>query len=256
MKLTHAKDILGEKNLKPLKKFSQNFLIDEHILEKIISASNLDKTDVVVEIGPGLGVLTKELAKHCKKVIAIEKDRRMVKMLRNIQGVEVIESDILKYNDFPENYKVVANLPYHISLAVIMKFLEIENPPKYMILMIQKEVADKLTSQKGSLPKIALDFYAKSEFLFKVPKTSFYPQPKVDGAMIKIFDIQNKKNTNFFKTLKSGFVYPRKTILNNLSKTFEKEKAEACLKKAGIDSKKRPQDLLITDWLKLCDNLW
>ena len=141
-------------------------------------------------------------------------------------------------------------------MPVIRKFIEAKNPPQEMILMLQKEVAEKICSQKGSLPKIAVEFYAKAKFLFKVPKTAFYPQPKVEGAVIKISQIQKNPpeidEKLFFEILKAGFSHPRKTILNNLSKLKQKQEAAIWLKKAGIDPKKRPENLALTDWVKLC----
>ncbi|MBU4023196.1 ribosomal RNA small subunit methyltransferase A [Patescibacteria group bacterium] len=278
------KKLLKDNDLPALKKFGQNFLVDKSILEKIIESAQLKKDALVLEIGPGLGVLTKELAKQCEQVIAIEKDKRIIGLLKqNLMGfnnVEIIEGDILKFSisnfqfsnnfQFPisknqrgrassvaGNYKIVANLPYNIALPVIRKFIETENPPEEMILMLQKEVAEKLCSEKGSLPKIAVEFYAKTEFLFKVPKIAFYPEPKVDGAVIKIKNIQENlpvvDEKLFFKILKIGFSYPRKTILNNLSKIKEKQDTEIWLDKAGVDSKKRPENLTLFDWVKLCN---
>jgi len=296
------KQLLRDNNLPALKKFGQNFLINKNILEKIVESSQLKKDDIVLEIGPGLGVLTKELAETCEKVIAIEKDKRMIDILKqNLFGfnnVEIIEADVLdalqarhhqqdpsedpsqdpfedpsrNSSEDPlrdpsslkrtglfdaEQYKIVSNLPYNIALPIIRKFIETENPPEEMILMLQKEVAEKLCSSKGSLPKIAVEFYAKTELLFNVPKTAFYPEPKVDGAVIKITKIQqNLPNVDeklFFKILKIGFSYPRKTILNNLSKLKEKKDAEIWLKKSCIEPKKRPENLLLDDWVKLCN---
>jgi len=324
------KKLLRDNNLPALKKFGQNFLVDKTILEKIIESAQLKKDDIVLEIGPGLGVLTKELARQSKQVIAIEKDERIIGLLKqnlvNFNNVEIIEGDVLdnfeevssksqahqrdqseasSQNPFEhpsrdpseyssrdpseyssrdpfsprrtglagaseaslqnqrtglvsvEQYKIVANLPYNIALFVIRKFIEAKNPPQEMILMLQKEVAEKLCSKKGSLPKIAVEFYAKTEFLFKVPKTAFHPQPKVDGAVIKIKNIQeNLPNVDeklFFKILKTGFSYPRKTILNNLSKIKEKQDAKIWLKNSGIESKKRPENLTLSDWVKLCN---
>ena len=272
------KQLLKNNNLPALKKFGQNFLIDKTILEKIIESDQLKKDDIVLEIGPGLGVLTKELAKNCQKVIAVEKDKRIISTLKqnlcDFDNVEIIEADILG-NSFEDTgletrsnqrgpssliagkYKIASNLPYNIALPIIRKFIEAENPPKEMILMLQKEVAEKLCSKKGSLPKIAVEFYAKTELLFKVPKTAFYPEPKVDGAVIKITKIQqdlpNVDEKLFFKILKIGFSYPRKTILNNLSKLKEKKDAEIWLKKSCIEPTKRPENLLLFDWVKLCN---
>jgi len=264
------KSLFRKRNFRPLKKLGQNFLIDKNILDKIILASRLTNKDIVLEIGPGIGTLTQALALKAKKVIAIEKDKKLALILKQTllkyQNVEIIWDDILKasfINDklpMINNCKVVANLPYNIALAVIRKFIEEKNPPETMILMLQKEVAEKICSQKSSLPKIAIEFYAKPKILFYVPKDCFWPQPKVDGAVIKITDIQKnvpKVNKDlFFKILKAGFASPRKTILNNLSKSLklDKEKTTQWLKNSSISPQKRPENLTLKDWLNLANS--
>jgi len=261
-----VKALLKKYNIRPSKGLGQNFLIDESVLHKIIKAAKLTKKDVVLEVGPGLGILTQELAKNVKRVIAIEKDKNLVPILKQnlsrYQNIKILQGDILiNYHlSMINDYKVVANLPYNIALPVIRKFLEEKNPPQMMILMIQKEVAEKICAKKSSLPKIAVEFYAKPEILFYVPKDSFLPKPKVDGAVIKITNIQKnipKINEDlFFKILKAGFAHPRKTILNNLSKKLdiEKQKANSWLKKSNIDPQKRPEDLNLKNWLNLTYN--
>ena len=276
-----VKALLEKYNIRPSKKLGQNFLIRKNILDRIVQAARLTKKDIVLEVGSGMGALTQELAKVAGKVIAIEKDKKLALMLKQeiseYQNVEMLEADIMInshllliinnklsiINDklsMINRYKVVANLPYNIALAVIRKFVEIEHPPKMMILMLQKEVAQKICAKKSSLPKIAIQFYANSEILFYVPKKSFLPMPKVDGAVIKIFDIQKnipKVDKNlFFKILKAGFTHPRKTILNNLclSLKLKKEKTNYWLKTSKINSQKRPEDLALKDWLSLTRN--
>jgi len=228
-------DLIDKKFLKTnkaLKKFGQNFLIDEKIIKKIINCSGLKKKDTVLEIGPGLGSLTNELAKKTKKVIAIEKDKRLAKWLKNnltMKNVSIIEADALHNNySLPKKYNLIANLPYNIAVAIIRKFLEQKNQPQKMILMLQKEVAEKICSKKGSLIKMSVVFYGKPEFLFSVSKKAFFPQPTVDGGVIKISNIHKPKISEklFFKILKIGFSQPRKTILNNLSDGLEMDKKE------------------------------
>lgn len=290
-----TKEFLEKYNIRASKKLGQNFLIDKHILDKIIQASELTKSNVIVEIGPGIGTLTEELAKVVSKVIAIEKDSKLSKILKKkmlqYQNVEIIEDDIMSWPVSPtlpagggkrglrgakegerrelkeserrvewSNYNIVANLPYNIALPIIRKFVEHKNPPKKMILMLQKEVAQKICDKKSSLPKIAIELYAKSEILFFVPKESFFPMPKVDGAVIKISDIQknvpNIDKALFFKILKAGFAHPRKTILNNLSKKLDIEKQEAkkWLEKCDISPQYRPENLNLKNWIKLVNS--
>ncbi len=257
-----TKEFLKKHNIRPLKKLGQNFLIDKTILDKIILASQLTKDDIVLEIGPGIGTLTQELARTADRTVAVEKDKQLVKLLKTnlteFKNLEIIESDIIKFSPpFKHNYKIIANLPYNIALLIIRKFIEEKNPPKEMILMLQKEVAQKICSEKSSLPKIAIELYAKSKILFFVPKESFFPIPKVDGAVIKIFDIQKNvpkiDKDLFFKILKTGFAHPRKTILNNLSKKLEmrKEKVNSWLKNSKINPQKRPEDLKLKEWINL-----
>ncbi|MEA3453206.1 MAG: 16S rRNA (adenine(1518)-N(6)/adenine(1519)-N(6))-dimethyltransferase RsmA [Patescibacteria group bacterium] len=261
-----TKEFLKKNNIRPSKKLGQNFLVDEVILHKIIKASRLTKSDLVVEIGPGIGTLTQELCKVAGEVIAIEKDRHLAKILeKNISksgNIKILQKDILASDDLLtiNNYKIVANLPYNIALPIIRKFVEGENPPQEMILMIQKEVAQKICSEKSSLPKIAIEFYAKSELLFFVPKESFLPIPKVDGAVVRISDIQKnipKVNQDlFFKILKAGFTHPRKTILNNLSVKLNigKDKCKEWLNQCSIPLQNRPENLDLKDWLRLTYN--
>lgn len=248
------KEILKKYGIKPSKRLGQNFLIDKGVLEKIIEAAKLSADDIVLEIGPGLGVLTIELAKRVKKVIAIEKDERMCKILRenlkDYKNVEIVNEDILKISNdkiqMPNeiqssNYKLVANLPYYITSPVIKKFLETENKPELMVLMVQKEVAQRITAQPGnmSLLSVAVQFYADAKIIDYVSKKSFYPQPKVDSAIIKIVPkpIPKINTEKFFNLVRKGFSSKRKMLKNNL----------------GIDigSKARAQELSIDDWLNL-----
>src|SRR4030066_1853371 len=243
--------------MKPKKNLGQNFLRDEKILEKIISAADLQPDDFVIEIGPGEGVLTEELAKHAKKVIAVEIDDNLVKVLRNKlrnkKNIEIINADILKIDlrqliskfQIPNfSYKLVANLPYYITSPIIRLFLESELPPQEMILMVQKEVAERIVARLGKMSILALSvqYYAHPELLFYVEKIAFYPVPKVDSAVIKI--TYNKQFTNynrdevkkFFRVVRAGFSAKRKILLNNLSNGFHlgKNGVEEKLKKAGI----------------------
>ncbi len=266
-----VKEILKEKSFRPSKKFGQNFLIDEKTTDKIIEFSQITKEDIVIEIGPGLGVLTSKLAQFSKKLIAVEKDKKLVKILKsrfaNNSKVKFLEKDILKLSINSlldgltiKRYKVVANLPYNIALPVIRKFIEAEQPPEEMVLMLQKEVGQKICSKKSSLPKIAIEFYSQATLLFNVPKELFWPQPKVDGAVIKISHIQkNIPDVNkelFFKILKAGFSSPRKTILNNLSRQLdiEKEKLRKILLNCNIPPKKRGHELDFDSWVRLSNS--
>jgi len=260
------KDLLKKYNLKPSKKFGQHFLIDKNILKKIVKVANLKKEDIVLEIGSGIGNLTQELAKRVKKVVAIEKDLKMIEILketlRDFKNVEIIQGDVLKLD--PKSYtlkpyKIVANLPYYIVSPVIRKFLETKNPPKEMILMVQKEVAQRICTKppKMNLLAVSVQFYSKPEILFYVPKNSFWPQPKVDGAIIKIVPKRKSRRTVlrklFFKIVKAGFSQPRKQIVNNLSKMLklDKEETKKWLLRNRVGPNQRAETLSIEDWLNL-----
>ncbi len=258
-------------------KLGQNFLKDPAVLEKIIQATDVAKADFVLEIGPGEGVLTEKLAALGKKVVAIELDDRLIEPLKNkfadVSNVEIVQGDILQIN-LPEllktvetprrgvstaiDYQVIANIPYYITSPIIRLFLEQAAQPQEMILMIQKEVAERIVAPRGqmSILAVSVGYYAATEILFLVDKTSFSPVPKVDSAVIKITPqrkfnkIEDKK---FFRLVKAGFSAKRKTLLNNLATSLQikKEVVEKILLSASFDIHTRAQELTIADWEKL-----
>ena len=271
--------------MKPKKSLGQNFLKDQEILNKIIEAANLSADDLVIEVGPGTGALTEKLIQKAKKVIAIEIDNNLANeldsRLRGNDKIEIIHDDILKIN-LPEllcnlqstisnskeknlsyklpitNYKVVANIPYYITSPIIQLFLENPCPPKEMILMVQKEVAERIvaTPVKMSLLAIGVQYYAECKILFKVSKNSFFPVPEVDSAVIKItpkIKYDKDESKKFFRVARAGFCAKRKTLSNNLSSSFhlEKKEVDEKLKNTGINPASRAQELSIEDWKKL-----
>jgi 16S rRNA (adenine1518-N6/adenine1519-N6)-dimethyltransferase len=277
-----VKDLLRKYNIRPFKGFGQNFLISENILKKIVEVANVSPEDIILEIGSGIGTLTQELARKVKRVITIEKDEKMVEILKetlvDFKNVKVIEGDALKLNPKnyklrTKNYKLIANLPYNITSPVIRKFLESGNPPKEMILMVQKEVAQRICAKppakgevrpkgrpKMNLLAVSVQFYSKPEILFYVSKNSFWPSPKVDSALIKITlkkVLQRPALCDlFFKIVRAGFSQPRKQILNNLSKVLklDKETIKFWLLENGINPNQRAETLKIEDWIKLTNN--
>ncbi len=306
---TQIKKLLSKEGTRPTKRFSQNFLINKGLLEKIIKASDIKKKDVILEVGPGLGVLTKELAKKSAIVLTVEKDKKMVAILKKvlkeeeIENVKIINKDILKLNfesgilstkkgkgfsklsavggkskkrneshskirqvsaeTFDEQirqswkpYKVIANIPYNITSALIRKFLEADNKPTEIILMIQKEVAQRICKKdKMSLLSLSVQFYAEPKILFYVSRKSFFPAPKVDSAIIKIIPKEKSaKNPEiFFKLIKAGFSSPRKLLIKNLSDglKLEKENLKKVFEKIKLSPKIRAEDLKLQDWLNL-----
>ncbi len=252
--------------------------MDYSVLKKIMAAANLQKEDIVLEIGPGIGTLTQEIAKKAKKVIAVEKDPRMIEILKEIlkglKNVTVVKGDILELltsdvNKFVDigcqqiEYKIVANLPYYIVAPVIRKFLEAKYPPKEMVLMVQKEVAQRICARppKMNLLAVSVQFYAQPKIISYVSKKSFWPQPKVDGAIIKIriknqeLRIKNNKDL-FFRVVKAGFAHPRKQLINNLSKglKIDKQKVRTWLLKNKIQPSQRAQTLTVENWAQLTKN--
>jgi 16S rRNA (adenine1518-N6/adenine1519-N6)-dimethyltransferase len=256
-------------------KLGQNFLKNKDVVKRIVDSAGLSMEDFVLEVGPGKGILTEELAKICKKVMAVEIDRNLIEKLRkkfeNNDKVAILEGDILKMNIEgiishelrSKGYKVVANIPYYITSSIIRFFLENEFPPKEMILMVQKEVAERIAAKPGnhSILSLSVQYYANPELLFYVDKNNFDPVPEVDSAVIKISvngeqEVANKiKADEFFRVVRAGFCAKRKTLNNNLSNSFhlDKKEIEKKLKKVGISGTARAQELDIEDWKKLAE---
>ncbi|MDP2926894.1 MAG: 16S rRNA (adenine(1518)-N(6)/adenine(1519)-N(6))-dimethyltransferase RsmA [bacterium] len=281
----------GLQGLSPQKRLGQNFLWQKSVLNKIVATATLSDQDLVLEIGPGLGSLTQILAKKANRVIAVEKDPRLIPILQsnlaNFNNIEIIEGDILKCRflnskfqspnskqiqnpktQILNKYKVVANLPYYAATHIIRQFLEAENPPELMVLMLQKEVAQRIcpstSSGRGSksprmnLLAVSVQFYADVKIIGYVSKKAFWPKPKVDGAIIKIKPLINadRKLINadlFFTIVKAGFSQPRKQLLNNLSKSLNlsREKVVVWLDKNKISPQQRPAEVALENWLAL-----
>ena len=273
--------LLKRYKVHPNKRLGQNFLVSRTVLKKIIKAGELKSSDIVLEIGPGLGILTKAIAKKVKKVIAVEKDENLANILKReldngqIKNIQIINQDILKFQvssfKFQKPYKLVANLPYYITAPVIRMFLESAKPPKLMVLMVQKEVAQRICPcppklkerRRGKTPKmsilaVSVQFYAKPEIISYVSKKSFWPQPKVDSAILRIAPLINadRRLINadlFFKIVRAGFSQPRKQLINNFSKSLElsREKVETWLKGNKIQPTQRAETLSVNNWIAL-----
>jgi len=261
----NIKELLTQYDSTPSKGLGQNFLIDGHALEKIIAAADLNSEDVIVEVGPGIGVLTQELAKRTKKVIAIEKDQHMVnilqKTLKAYDNVEIICADALQHNLDVKKYKVIANIPYYITSPLIRKFLESTYKPTEIILMMQKEVAQRICAKVPdmNLLAVSVQFYASPKIVSYVSKSSFWPAPKIDSAIIKITPKETTKNIDanaFFSIVKAGFSQPRKQLGNNFSKALKKDREiiSAWLSQNNINPMQRAETLSIADWERLTTN--
>ena len=274
-----AKNLLKKNQIRPSKRLGQNFLIDKATVRRIISVANLNSNDITLEVGPGTGILTRELAKKAKRVIAVEKDQKMAEVLekttKQFKNVKIIQGDILKISTFQfpliaeqlqgakrpvrlSTYKVVANLPYYIVQPLLRKFLESKNPPREMVLMVQKEVGQRICAKppKMSLLAISVQLYADPRIICYVSKSSFWPKPKVDSAIIRITVSKEQKTKNknlFFKIVKAGFSQPRKQLSNNLSKGLKvnRERIKEWLLKNKIRPESRAETLGLEDWLRL-----
>jgi len=268
-------DLLRKYKIHPNKRMGQNFLISKTILREIIKAANLKPSNIVLEIGPGLGILTRELIKKVKKVIAVEKDKKLADILKEelnndkIENIQIINQDILKFEsssfNLKEPYKLVANLPYYITGPVIRMFLESTKPPELMVLMVQKEVGKRICAQPPKMSKLAVfsQFYGKPEIVKFVSKKSFRPQPKVDSVILRIKPLALidkrliKTNRKLFsKIVRAGFSQPRKQLINNFSKSLElsREKVEKWLKENKIQPSQRAESLTVENWVDLTNN--
>jgi 16S rRNA (adenine1518-N6/adenine1519-N6)-dimethyltransferase len=277
-----TKAILEKYGFSFKKSLGQNFLIDTNILNRIVDHAELGEGSGAVEIGPGIGALTEQLAKRAKKVVAFEIDQRLLPILNDTLSpyphVEVFHQDILKADVSTvlqetmgeiEDVMVVANLPYYVTTPIIMKLLEEQLPIRGMVVMLQKEVAERIsakpgTKEYGSL-SIAVQYYTQAEVVMIVPRTVFVPQPNVDSAVIRLLKreepaVKVKDESFFFSVVRASFSQRRKTILNNLISSLEngKEKKaviEQCLNHADIDPRRRGETLSIQEFGRLSDEL-
>ena len=276
--LEETKSIMKAYNIKANKSLGQNFLISTEVVEKIIESSELSKEDLVIEIGPGLGTLTKYLLEKAGKVICIELDTRMVKILNNRfatkENIEIINDDVLKVdlnkiikenkrNQEIKNVKIVANLPYYITTPIIMRLLEEKLDIQSITVMIQKEVADRLIEIPGGKNTGAIThtvyYYCQSEKIMEVPNNSFIPEPEVTSEVIKMnlrkvpaVKIENPKV--MFMIIKSAFMQRRKTLLNALTNTkvfISKKEGTEILKKLNLNENVRAEELSIQDFANI-----
>lgn len=266
-----TKSLLNKYNINPVHYRGQNFLISEKVLDKIISFAGLSKEDTVLEVGPGLGFLTTRLAKKAGRVLAVELDLNLadilleeLKSFPNVKIVNnnILKTDISKYGLENGKYKIVANLPYNITSRFIRTFLEIADKPTEMLLMIQREVAERIVAKPGqmSLLSLSCQFYADCSIEFAVGRNHFYPAPKVESAVIRLKLKDNKdikEADNIFKLAHLGFSSKRKKLAGNLAKGLEidKEKINQIFKKLNLDEGIRAQSLSVNDWISLSKEL-
>jgi len=274
--LIDARNQLHRLGARARKGLGQHFLVDRGVLEKIISAAELETSDTVIEVGPGLGVLTGELVKKAANVIAIEADSKLASSLQktfskapqltvlNADVLEIDPGELLKSHaqaiDRRRGYKVVANLPYYIAAPILRHFLETSLNPTLMVVMVQKEVGQRIVAGPGemSILGISVQLYGQPTIVDYVPAQSFYPRPKVDSAIVRI-DVYPRPAVEvadiagFFEIVKAGFSAPRKQIRNSLALGLQLNSAEVVklLEEAGIAPQRRPETLSLDDWAKL-----
>ncbi|MFM9281700.1 16S rRNA (adenine(1518)-N(6)/adenine(1519)-N(6))-dimethyltransferase RsmA [Paenibacillus jiagnxiensis] len=272
-----TKEIIQRHGFSFKKSLGQNFLIDQNILQKIVDAAGLDETKGALEIGPGIGALTERLARSAKRVTAVEIDQRLLPILDEVLApydrVRVRHGDVLKLDlkgvfaeDFADVDKVsvVANLPYYVTTPILMKLLEDKLPLENIVVMIQKEVAERMAASPGSKDygslSIAVQYYSEPELVCIVPHTVFIPQPNVESAVIRLRvrpkpPVQVPDEQHFFEVVQAAFAQRRKTIANNLKSRFftkeNKDALEPLLRSAGIEPSRRGETLSIGEFARL-----
>ena len=275
--LVQTRRLLRQSHLRVRKGLGQHFLIDGEVLKLITSAAKLTPSDVIIEIGPGLGILTKELARQAGWVMAIELDSKLAAILEqtlaSLDNVTIINEDILKIDPtalllktrLPPatnshlSYKVVANLPYYITSPILRHFLEASVKPQIMVIMVQKEVAEAIVARPGqmSVLSISVQFYGEPSIVSYVPAHCFYPVPEVDSAILRINPYLQPAvavtNESFFKLVRAGFTATRKQLANSLSQGLGLSKAEvlSLLAEAHIVPQRRAETLTLDEWARL-----
>lgn len=271
------KDVLSKHNFKFKKNLGQNFLTDHNILEKIVQAAKVEKDDIVLEVGPGSGALTKFLAEKANQVLAVELDQTLLPILKEMlapyQNIVVINDDIMKidFNQLLAHYpqqrwKVVANLPYYITTPVIMRFLEEKVPVHSLVVMVQKEVAQRMVAQPGGkdygMLSVSVQYYTQAKIEITVPKTVFLPKPEVDSAVVSLLvrpqpPVQVDDEKNFFRLVKAAFGQRRKTLRNALASglALSKVEVEELLNTAQIDGNRRGETLSLAEFALLSNCL-
>ncbi len=265
--LKSSQEICRLYKIKPNTSLGQNFLINKLVYQKIIEAADI-KNKEVLEVGPGLGFLTANLVKEARKVIAVELDPIIANYLKlallstELNNLEIVEQNVLKFNPinyFKQDYHIVANLPYNISSIFLRTFLSHLYPPKSLTLMLQKEVAQRILAKEpnNNLLALSVKYFGQAEIIDFVPADNFWPQPKVDSAIIKIICNQKKNDKILFKIMKAGFSAKRKMLKNNLKNILQIEipESEKILKKLKLNPLSRAENLSLDNWQLLKEKL-
>ncbi len=270
----HPKKILQRYGLEPKKSLGQNFLFDENVLARIAAAADLTERDAVLEIGPGLGALTRLLVETAVSVTAVELDNRFIPiLLRELQdydNLRLIHGDILQQNPadwFNEPYKVVANVPYYITGAILRHLLSSQPRPSLMVMTVQKEVAERITAVPPhmSLLAVSVQYYGSVQIVDTIKAGAFWPRPDVDSAVIRIDTSAalstslgkgtqiNAEDADFFRIVKAGFSQKRKQLQKNLRQLgYDRSAIAKALEQAGVDGRRRAETLNLDEWRQLC----
>jgi 16S rRNA (adenine1518-N6/adenine1519-N6)-dimethyltransferase len=264
-----VKRSLRQSGIKAKKGLGQHFLVDQTVLETIVSAAELSKKDLIIEVGPGLGILTSELARRAGNVVAVELDAKLASELKqklsSLSNVTIINADILEVDlsdliGMEGPYKVVANIPYYITSPILHYFIEASPKPSLMVVMVQKEVGEAIVAEPGEMTVLAVSIqvYSKPRIISYVSSQSFYPPPKVDSAIVR-FDMLPEPAVkladidNFVAFVRCGFRSPRKQLRNSLAQGLNMKPAEIIpiLTEAKIEPQRRPETLNLAEWQRL-----
>lgn len=272
-----ARRLLAQWNIQPSKGLGQNFLVDRTALEKIVAAAELTSDEIVLEIGAGLGTLTRRLARDAGHVVTVELDQRLTPVLRDeltgLDNVTLVQGDILALDPAalveavsepppasPAPYQVVANLPYYITSAVLRHLLEARLKPRRMVLTVQREVAERIVAEPGqmSLLAVSVRFYGQPQLLFRIKPGSFYPAPGVESAVVRVdlraaTPVPVQDAPAFFRVVRAGFAQRRKQLRNGLAAGLRRppDEVAAKLREVDVDPRRRPQTLSLEEWARV-----
>ena len=264
--------LLREFDFQPRKGLGQNFLVSEGVLRRIVATADLKPGDVVLEVGPGLGTLTRLLAQQAERVIAVELDQRLVEILSqtltDFPNVEIVQGDILEMepgepgglSELSTGYKVVANLPYYITSAILRHLLTAKAKPQWIVVTVQREIAQRMIADPGqmSLLSVSVQFYGHPSIVARIPAGAFYPTPKVNSAVVRI-DLYESPPVaisdvdRFFEVVRAGFGHKRKQLRNALAQGLSLPVGTVveALRHAGVDEKRRAQTLSLEEWARV-----
>ncbi len=265
--INDIKNICQRLEMSPTKDRGQNFLVNSEVVDKMVDLAEVSRNDVVLEIGPGLGILTQRLVARAGRVVAVELDGKLYEYLserfKGIKNLELVKADGLKWLEAGGvgrgDYKVVANLPYQITSRILRLLLSRVNPPSGMVVMVQKEVGERMVAKPGkmSVLSVMVQYYGQPVMAGVVKKGNFWPKPKVDSGIVKVDRVREyaEEDELFFKVVKVGFLSRRKMLKNNLGNVYGEDEVVKILGELGLNLKVRAQELRVEDWINLVRKL-